>query len=89
MIQILTEEQALESEKKMDNFLLSLDFNTKSEIVRLLKPLIEKINCEHDFIDTDSYENELPKNMYLCRKCNFMKEKTYQFEKEYQSDELA
>lgn len=75
MLNILTKEQAEKSEKEMDKILLSLDFNTKSSLVSLLKPLMRKIYCDHDWVDTDSYENDLPKNTLFCKKCFLLKDK--------------
>ncbi len=38
MLQVLTEEEGVKIEEEMNKFLLSLDFNTKSALVNLLKP---------------------------------------------------
>lgn len=72
-MQILTQEQRDKSEQEINEFLLSLDFNLKINIVRLLEPFIKTINCEHNWLSTDEYENNLPKNSKICRKCNLIK----------------
>ncbi len=61
MLKVLSEKEVETSWKEVDEFLLSLDKNIKSDLVFLLKPLIKQLNCNHDFLDLDSYENSFPK----------------------------
>lgn len=75
MLYVLSKEEAEREEEEMDEFLLSLDFNTKSSLVSLLKPLFKQINCDHDWVDLDSYENNMPKNSLMCRKCSLIRKK--------------
>lgn len=75
MFHILSKKEALKAEKEMNEFLSSLDFNIKSGLVSLLKPILTQRDCVHDWSDTDSYENDLPKNSLICRKCSLMKKK--------------
>ncbi len=75
MLYVLSSEEAEKADKEMNEFLLSLDFNIKSSLVSLLKPILKQINCEHDWVDLDSYENDMPKNSLFCRKCYLIKGK--------------
>lgn len=75
MVYVLTEKEAKKAEEEIDKFLLSLDFNTKSSLVSLLKPILEQKGCEHDWVDLDSYENDLPKNSKICRECSLIRKK--------------
>lgn len=74
MIKIMSEEEAKQQEKDIDKFLTSLDFNTKSKLVSLLKPMQKQINCEHDWIDPNEYDNELDKTKQYCRHCDLTKD---------------
>lgn len=75
MLYVLSKEEAEKEEKEVDKFLLSLDFNIKSSLASLLKPMLKQINCEHDWVDLDSYENSMPKNSLLCQKCSLIRGK--------------
>ena len=75
MLHVLSQEEIEKADKEMNEFLLSLDFNIKSSLVSLLKPILKQINCEHDWVDLDSYENDMPKNSLFCRKCYLIKGK--------------
>ena len=37
--------------------------------------LVKQIECEHDWINYDSYENEMPKDEKYCRKCSLTRKK--------------
>lgn len=67
MVRVLSEEESKKVEKEVDEFLLSLDFNTKQRIKTLIESFQQQIECEHNWIDPNSYENELPKNKLFCR----------------------
>ena len=73
MIKIMTKEEEISLEEKLDEFLISLDFNTKSALVRLLTPFLEQLKCEHEWIDPNEYKNKLDKTKLFCRKCNLTK----------------
>jgi len=73
MIRIMTDEEANKVEEGYNEFLVSLDFNTKSALVNLLKPLLEQLNCEHEWIDPNEYENKLDKTKLFCKKCHLTK----------------
>ena len=75
MVKVLTKKEFSNAEREINNFLLSLDFNIKSSLFNLFTPIIEKINCEHEWKNTDSYENDLDKNMKICKKCLWLKNK--------------
>ncbi len=75
MLYVLSSEEVEKADKEMNEFLLSLDFNIKSSLVSLLKPILKQVNCEHDWVDLDSYENDMPKNSLFCRKCYLIKGK--------------
>ena len=62
-------------DKRTDEFLTSLDWNAKNAIIQLLTPFIMQRDCDHDWVDYDSYENEMPKNSRGCRKCNLIRSK--------------
>lgn len=77
MFRVLTKEEGLEYERQVDDFLLSLDWNIKYRIRDLIEPILKQTECLlHDWVDTDSYENELSKNSLYCRKCNLWKKKS-------------
>lgn len=75
MLYVLSSEEAEKADKEINEFLLSLDFNIKSSLVSLLKPILKQVNCEHDWVDLDSYENDLPKNSKMCRECSLIRKK--------------
>lgn len=75
MIKILTKEESLSKEREINEYLLGLDLNTKIQLVSLLRPIKNQANCDHNWIDLDSYENELPPNSLLCNKCQLIKRK--------------
>jgi hypothetical protein len=75
MLQILTKEQSNEMEKRTDDVLTSLDYNIKSALIDLLIPILQQRDCDHDWVDYDSYENQMPKNSKGCRKCNLIRKK--------------
>lgn len=72
MLKILTQEEAEESKKEINEFLVSLDFDIKSKLYSLLRPLITQRNCNHDWVNYDSYDNEMPKDKKYCRKCSLI-----------------
>ena len=74
----MTEEEVAATERRMDLFWMTLDWNTKNDIMRLLEPFIEKAHCEHDWIDPNEYENELDKGHMFCRKCQIQKPLWYE-----------
>ena len=73
MIRVLTEKESEESIKSTDKFLLSLDQNLKWGLHSLLTPIIKQLNCEHVWIDPNTYKNSLPKDILFCNKCYFKK----------------
>lgn len=73
MLRKMSDEEAVQIEKEYDEFLLSLDWNMKSALVNLLKPPLEQLNCEHEWIDPNEYVNELDKTKKFCRKCHLTK----------------
>ncbi len=75
MLYVLSSEEAEKADKEINEFLLSLDFNIKSSLVSLLKPILKQVNCEHDWVDLDSYENKMPKNSLWCPNCSLIKGK--------------
>lgn len=75
MLKILSKEESEKYEKEMDEWLLSLHWNIKAGIKNLIEPLLEQVNCSHEWVDNNSYENELPKNEFHCRKCYLTKKK--------------
>jgi hypothetical protein len=75
MMRILSKEEFILVEKELNEWLLSLDFNVKSGIKSLLNPLIDQANCQHEWIDPNTYENNLDKNKLFCRFCNLTKNK--------------
>ena len=70
MFHILSKKEAINAEKEIDKFLVALDFNIKSGLVSLLKPILKERDCLHYWIDTSSYENDFPKNSLICQKCS-------------------
>jgi hypothetical protein len=77
MIRTLSDEEVKEFEKELNDFLLSLDLTTKDLIKRLLGPKIEQSICGHEWIDPNTYKNELDKNYLYCRYCKVMKLKSF------------
>lgn len=75
MVKLLTKKEFSNAEKEINNFLLSLDFNIKSSLFNLFSPIVEKMNCEHEWKNTDSYENDFDKNTKICKKCLWLKNK--------------
>ena len=75
MVKVLTKKEFSNAEREINNFLLSLDFNIKSSLFNLFTPIVEKMNCEHEWKNTDSYENDFDKNMRICKKCFWLKSK--------------
>lgn len=75
MLRELTQEESAIKERRINEYLLSLDSNTKSHLVSLLNPLTKQANCNHNWIDLDSYENEMPPNSLFCNKCQLIKRK--------------
>jgi hypothetical protein len=69
-MRILSPEEVTQSQKKVDSFLLSLDYNTKYRIRDMLEPLLQQANCEHEWIDPNTYVNELDKSEEFCRHCH-------------------
>lgn len=72
-VRVLTEEEARKSQEEVDKFLLSLDYNTKYQLQSLVKHFQSKIECEHEWIDPNTYENKLPKDKLFCRFCQATK----------------
>jgi hypothetical protein len=73
MLKVLSKRETKILEKETDKWLLALDWNTKFRIKDLLQPVITWVNCEHDWIDPNTYENELDKTKLYCRHCNLTK----------------
>lgn len=69
MIRVLSPEEAVQSEKEVNQFLLSLDYNTKHRIKDMIEPLLQQAHCEHEWIDPNTYVNELDKSEEFCRLC--------------------
>ena len=70
MYRTMTDQEVEESNKELDEFWKNLDWNTKNHIKMLLDPYLEKVDCHHDYIDPNTYENNLDKNYLFCRKCH-------------------
>ena len=51
------------------------NWNTKEHIKRLLELYIRQIECNHEWIDPCTYENELDKNYLYCNRCQYKKRK--------------
>ena len=49
MMQTVPPKQARQEEKELDDFLISLDFNTKYNFVKIVKALRIQGGCEHEF----------------------------------------
>jgi hypothetical protein len=75
MMRILSEEESIQSEKEINEWILSLNFNTKARLKEMLEPIIRQSNCTHEWIDPNTYENNLDKSMEYCRLCNLTKPK--------------
>lgn len=73
MMQVLSEEESLKLYQKTDKWLLELDWNTKFRIRALLDPFYQQTNCEHEWIDPNTYLNELDKTKEFCSKCYLTK----------------
>lgn len=73
MMYVLSEEESLKLEQETDKWLLSLDWNTKFKIKEMLQPLLERTVCEHNWIDPNTYSNELDKTKLFCSKCHLTK----------------
>jgi hypothetical protein len=73
MLKVLSKKESKILEKETNKWLLALDWNTKFKIKALLEPIIAQTNCEHDWIDPNTYKNELDKTKLFCRKCNLTK----------------
>jgi hypothetical protein len=70
MIYVLSPEEVAQSQREVDTFLLSLDYNTKYRIKDMIEPLLRQANCEHEWIDPNTYVNELDKSEEFCRFCH-------------------
>lgn len=57
--------------KELDEFWNNLDWSTKNDVKRLLDPYLQRVECKHEFIDPDTYENDLDKNYLYCKKCHY------------------
>ena len=75
MMRILSIPEAKKISEENDKFLLSLDDHIKSSLVHLLQPLVKQLYCEHEWIDFDSYENQMPKDSKYCTKCQLIAKK--------------
>lgn len=73
MMITLSEEESLKLYQETDKWLLDLDWNTKFKIKQLLQPLLEHTLCEHEWIDPNTYLNELDKTKMFCFKCHLTK----------------
>ena len=45
--------------------------------MHMFEPFSEKINCNHEWVDPNEYENELDKNSLYCKKCHHKKDLWY------------
>lgn len=66
-LQVLSKEESERLDRETDAFLLSLDSNTKGLIKSLVERFQSQIECEHQWIDPNTYENDLPKDRLFCR----------------------
>ena len=69
-MRVMSPEEIQESHKVVDTFLMNLDYNTKYKIKEMLEPLFVQANCEHEWIDPNTYVNELDKSEEFCRHCH-------------------
>lgn len=65
----MTDKEAAEAEKTWNEWFEGLNFNVKSDIYTLVKPLVEMSECQHNFYDTDGYKNDFESGTLICRKC--------------------
>lgn len=73
MIQNMSKKEVKKTINKWNNWFINLDFNTKSNIYNLTNNLLEQANCNHDWIDPNTYENDLDKTKQFCSNCNLVK----------------
>lgn len=71
----MSAEESRQVEKETNDFLLSLDWNTKFKLRELITPLLNQSKCEHEWVDPNSYDNILDKNFMYCFKCQLIKTK--------------
>jgi hypothetical protein len=79
MIRTLTDKEVEEWKKDIDHFFDSLDYSIKNDIKRLIEPILLQCGCNHDWIDPNTYENNLDKNYLHCSKCH-MTQKIIKFQ---------
>jgi len=77
MFQVISKEEAKRNQKELDDWIMSLDYNTKHHIKEIIVPFIKQNNCFHEWVDPNSYENELDKTKVFCRHCNLKKDLNY------------
>lgn len=73
MLRVLSKKENKVLEKEINKWLLALDWNTKFKIKALLEPIIAQTNCEHVWIDPNTYENRLDKTKLFCINCKLTK----------------
>lgn len=69
MMRVLTPEEVEAHNEMIESWWNNLDRETKNKLHYFTEYFMKMANCEHDWIDPNSYSNELDKTKLFCRKC--------------------